>query len=369
MSVGKPRLSKTISILVAVVITVLSILGLYIQTGYVRYTDAGWGPATTLYSASIQLQNTSIVAQLQTDQQTRALAYDPSNDMIYVATTEGSEGAIDVISNSNHSIAAAINFPEGIPSVLVFDDAYNNLYAYDSTHGDNIYVINTSTNKITGNVSTGINGTIGGAVYDPINRDLYVAGGTANSLIVVSTITNRVFQSINVGGNPIFVVYDQTNGYIYVQSGATGESVRSSTITIVSPLALIPAISNAIISTLNFSAEGNGICYDQDTGDIYAIMNYPAAISEISSQTNKVMSTIFLPFGFGLNDASRILYDGPRQLLLVRGNNSLLEFNSSSVSFLKGFELTGLNVVSVNTANGYVYASLISANEVLELAP
>lgn len=366
MTAEKRRVLKTVAIFVAVVITVLSIVGLYIQTGYVRYTDVGWGPTTSLDSSFTEFRYASIVTQFQTEQLVRSLAYDPSNNMIYAATTEG---AIYVISNSNHSMIASIKFPEGIPSVMVFDTTYNNLYAYDSTLGDRIFVINTTTNKIMGNISTGVSGTIGGAAYDPINQDLYVAGGTANSLIIVSTATDSVYQSVSVESNPLFVAYDQTNGYIYVQSGVTGNSLHSSTITIISPLALIPAVSNTVISTLKFSAEGNGICYDQDTGDIYAMMNYPAAISQISSQTNKPSSTIFLPSSIIIDDTSRILYDGPSQLMLVRGENSLLEFNSSSASFLKGFELQGSDAVAVNTANGYIYASLISASGVLELAP
>lgn len=356
-------------IVATIAITVLSIVGLYIQTGYVRYTDVSWGQNTTIDASSIEFQSASIIAQVQTNQPTRLVAYDPSNDLIYAATTNGTIGSIDAISDSNHSLVASINLPEGVPSVLIFDGAYDNLYAYDSNLGNRIYVIDTSTNRITGNISTGVNGTIGGAVYDPINQDLYVAGGTSNSLIIISTNTDSIYQSINIGGNPTFVAYDPSNGYIYVQSGETGGSVHSSTVTIVSPLALIPAISNTIVSTLRFPAVGNGICYNQDTGDIYAMMNYPVAISEISSQTNKPTSTIFLPSSIGANGSSLILYDGPMQLLLVSSGNSLLEFNSSTASFVKALTLPGSSAVSVNPLNGYLYASLISASVILVLVP
>ena len=343
-------------------------MGLYVQSGYVQVTMVDWGSTTSIDSSAVSLQKANILSAIQTQLQPTAIAYDPDNGMIYVSTSNGSKGTIDVISASNNSVVTSIQFPERNPSVMVFDDNYSNLYAYDSSGGDHIYVINTGTNEITSNISTGAKGTIGGAAFDPVNKDLYIAGGTTNSLIVISTATGKVLQTVGIQGNPTFVTYSPSNGYIYVE---TAESNQSSTITIISPLALIPAVSNTIVSTIRLPASGVGICYVPLTGGVYALTNYPAAISEISSQTGKPSSSVFLSSSVSLGAASGVVYDQLNKILIITtGNDSVIEFSPLLNSVRVGLELPPLSgAVAINTANGNIYAPSHSLSEVLEFSP
>lgn len=364
--IRKSGLSKAISILIAAAITILSIVGLYVQTGYVRISTVGWGSTTT--SDSIQFQIPRILDEIQVSSSPSSVAYDQDNGMLYVSRSGGTAAAIDVISDTNHSISSTINLPGNDPSFLLFDSNYSHLYAYDRSSGDYIYVINPDTNQITGNISTGVDGLIGDAVYDPANQDIYLAGGSSNSLIVISTETNSVFQTVSIKGNPSFVAYDQSNGYIYV--AGRGSESHPSAITIISPLALIPAIANDVVLTLKLPANIGGICYVPDTQNVYVLTNSPAAISAISGQTNKPISTIFLPSTLSLGSASDIVYDQPNQLLLIStGNNSLVEFNPSANTLERILAIPPLsNILSVNPVNGNFYTSY-SQNEIFEVAP
>lgn len=299
------------------------------------------------------------------------MAFDPNNRMIYVSTGNGSQSAIDVISDSNNTIVATIPFPEKNPSVMVFDGSYSHLYVYDSSKGDLVYIINPAINKIVGSISTGTTGVIGDAVFDPLNQDLYIAGGTTNSVIVISTTSNKVVQTVSLQGNPSFVAFAPTTGYIYVETqNMVGGSQFTNTVTIINPLTTIPALPNTIVSTLELPASGAGICYDSRTGNIYALRSSPATIDVIGSQTNSITYTVGLPSNISLGARSNTVYDQVSQsLFMITGNNIVAEFNPKTNS-IGGLELPSQSgAIMIDTANGNVYATLPATSEVIEFSP
>lgn len=372
MSNRNHGLSKILAILIAAAVTVASVVGLYIQTGYVRVTPVDWGSTTSVDLSNISPQTASILSTIHTSFQPTALAYDPNNGMIYVSTSNGLEGVIDVISDSTKSITSIIRFPMPDPSVLVFDDTYSNLYAYDSIEGKSIYVINPNTNEIISNMSLGVSGKIGNAAFDPINQELFVAGGSTNSLIIVDTQTGKVVDTLTIKGNPTFVSYAQNSGYVYVETENSISGSRDpGVITIIDPLALIPAIANTIVSTIRLPATGAGMIYDPDVQNVFALTDYPAAISVMNSQANGFASSVFFPFNFGSGSIPGMAYDQLNQrFLFLTYNGSLIEFNPDTNTVTGVLQLSAVNgAISVNTLNGNIYAISPSTNELLEFSP
>ena len=365
-------LSKILAILIASAVTVASVVGLYLQTGYVRVTPVDWGSTTSVDWSTISPQTANILGSIHTSFQPTALAYDPNNGMIYVSTSNGSEGVIDVISDSTKSVTSTIRFPMPDPSVLVFDNTYNNLYAYDSSEGKSIYVINPNTNEIISNMSLGVSAKIGNAVFVPINQELYVAGGATNSLIIVSTQTGKVVETLTIKGNPTFVSYAQNSGFVYVETeNSISGSREPGVITIINPLALIPAIANTIVSTIRLPATGAGMIYDPDAQNIFVVTNYPAAISIMNSQTTGFASSVFFTFDFDSGTIPGMAYDQVIQrFLLLTYNGSLIEFDPATNTVTGVLQLSAVNgAISVNTLSGNIYAISQSTNELLEFSP
>lgn len=289
--------------------------------------------------------------------------------MVYVSTGNGSRSAIDVISDSTNNIVATIPFPERNSSVLVFDASYANLYVYDSTRGDFVYIIDPAANKITGNISTVTSGVIGGAVFDPNNQALYIAGGTTNSVIVISTISNKVVQTVSVQGNPSFVAFSPSSGYVYVesQSMASGSQI-SNAVTVINPITTIPAVTNTIISVIDLPSSGAGITYI--SGNIFALTNSPATIVVMDSQTNYISYSLVLPPGISFGSSSDMVYDQSSGLLFMNaGNDDLTEFNPETNS-IGGLHLPSqIGAIAIDTVNGNVYAYVSAANEVALFSP
>ena len=364
-------IARGLAITLLLVMVALVLVGVYVGSGYMRVPQnaSSLTSTTGVVSSATPFQKADILSVIPTSLQPIAVAFDPNNRMVYVSTGNGFPPAIDVISDSSNTIVATIHFPEQNPSVLVFDNSYSNLYAYASGYGDLIYVINPATNQITGNISTGTSGVFGGAIFDPNNQDLYVAGGSTNSVLVISTAIDKVVQTFSIQGNPSFVTYDPTNGYVYVETqNIIVGSEYSNTVTVINGL------GNTIVSTVQLQeANGGGICYVSGTGNVYALTTGPssAVISVISGQTNSLSSSIVLPHNVFFDVSSNMVYDQLNQLMfMTTGNNNVTEFNPATNSFAGGLQLPAQSdEITVDTANGNIYVTAVAPDEVLELSP
>jgi len=206
---------------------------------------------------------------LSTDAQVSAIAYDPANRDMYVATVPiNSEydgaGVLQVFNaTSGQLVNASIGVgpaPMGllyvpatqtiwVSSVAYYDIdvissatnevvatlAYDQLYgpwgmAYDPANGDvyvagvflsNIYVLNATTGDLLG-FSIGDPLDYGYVVYDPVNQLLYAYGAglmsQGTSLEVISGVTQSPVASITMpdGTRPVAAVVDPTTGNLWV---------------------------------------------------------------------------------------------------------------------------------------------------------
>ena len=165
------------------------------------------------------------------DKSQKKIAYDPSNGYINVVY-RGSNN-ISVINVANNEIIAnlSLGLTWGVTGPLVssepLDIAYdpsNNYLYLANTIGNSLILINGTTNTVVSNIKVGI--FPGGLAFDPTNDYLYVTdfyysdrpwpeglGNTSsNTVFVISSITNKIIANISVGLDPIEVAVDTLNG-------------------------------------------------------------------------------------------------------------------------------------------------------------
>jgi YVTN family beta-propeller protein len=150
--------------------------------------------------------------------------YDSANGDIYVSDfADFSPGTVSVISGANNSVIATIPVSPG-PSQLAFDPDNGDIYVqnvYVNPGGPlcpnygpcfpeegfvDVDVISGANNTVVANVN-GLPFSPGGALFDPLNGDVYISGnyvitgGYALSIAVISGSTNAVVAGIATATN------------------------------------------------------------------------------------------------------------------------------------------------------------------------
>jgi YVTN family beta-propeller protein len=100
------------------------------------------------------------------------------------------------------------------PNELTYDFINDYLYVSAGFGANVVYVIDTSFNKLIGNVSVGLAPV--GVAFNRASAYIYVANSESNSVSVINNETNKVVQNITVGNMPSGIGYDLNSHFIYV---------------------------------------------------------------------------------------------------------------------------------------------------------
>ena len=284
------------------------------------------------------------------------LAYDPSNNYIYVANYGA--GTVSVISGTNNTVISTVSVgtnPHGV--------------AYDSSNGY-IYVANSGSGTVSVISGTTVVNTISGlsapegVAYDASNNYIYVS--TINTslcydpgYVAVISGTNTVISTVSVGNNPYGVAYDSSNGYIYVANdGSNSVSVISGT-------------NNTVISTVSVGDSPDdkeyspwGVAYDPSNNYIYvAEHNSPGAVTVISG------TSVVTRISVGIYPDA-LAYDSLNNYIYVANSGS------GTVSVISGTTvvntISGLSApegVAYDSSNGYIYVANDGSNSVSYIMP
>jgi len=271
----------------------------------------------------------TVIANYQLIIQIRGLAYDPNTGSIY--GTDSEVGQIFVFDALNNSLVYIANttypFPIGItvdyydgyiyvshpfnstitvyndtsfasvanittgfesnPSSLLYDPNNNLVYYVDSYHGI-VGIINPKTNKIIGNVSTGIiyNGLYfeDSITLDTKNNLIYVVGDSKNVICsqnsvcynkglisVINASSNTLITQINLGISPGQILYDSLNNFVYYASTYEGK------------VYVFNASSYKVIGQIYVGKPVEGLILDIQNGYVYATdLNFGALNGEVS---------------------------------------------------------------------------------------
>ena len=151
-------------------------------------------------------------------------AYDSENKYVYLVVQDG----VTVINGSSLSVVARISTPAVGYAAADFYDPQNGLLYVSSYGGNNITVVNTTTDSVAGTIDAKAYAGFGFAL-DSENGLLYEAM-TSQNVSVFDPAQNALLGSISYGStSPDAIAYDGDNGLIYVANGGWD------TITIITP--------------------------------------------------------------------------------------------------------------------------------------
>jgi YVTN family beta-propeller protein len=168
---------------------------------------------------------------------------------------------------------------------------------------------------------TTINVTVGKSpgpmVYDPSNGYVYVWNTGSHNISVISGVTNTVITSIRVKGVASSLIYCPSNEEVYAASSYN--------------LSIINGTSNTVVKIVKGPSAGFGsAAYDPTNGAVYytplGVTQYPSNLSKINKATNKLT---LIPVG---SSAAGVIYDPATRSIVVSNfdTNSLSVVNSST---------------------------------------
>ena len=185
-----------------------------------------------------------------------AIAYDPSNNLIY--TADSASDTVSVIDAASDKVIT--NIPVGIdPTAIVYDSVNSNIYVAD-TGSNNIVEVSTEDNSIVVTIDVGLQPS--GIAFDQANRELYVSNSGSDTVSVIDTNSNTVVATIDVGINPTSIAYDPINGEVYVaNSGSTDESSNI--------VSVIDAATNEVVNDITVGSDPTFVTVDTNNGEVF----------------------------------------------------------------------------------------------------
>ncbi len=311
----------------------------------------------------------AVVATITVGSDPQALAFDATDNKMFVANQAGGGTASDpgnltIINPTTNTISGWISLPYSStygapgPNSLAYDSANGELYVVD---GNNMHlsVFNAATNA---NLSwlplTASAGLSGALALDSNSGTLFMVSYDNQSVYTIDTASNTLtgnFYTEPANANllqlPQQECFDPANGDLYVgQQNALGTS---------SPADLVVdnAASHAFITNFT-TASSEGTCvYDSTNGDIYAVGGTGNLVMVINGATNTLTTTMTYT---GSTGAAGIAFD-PTNGYLYTADSS-----SSTVHVIDGATNTVLGSIPVandpqaiafDSVNGDIYVA------------
>jgi gliding motility-associated-like protein len=268
-----------------------------------------------------------------------------SNQLLCASTSTapialtGTSNTVFTWLNDNISIGLA---PAGGGIVIPSFTAFNNgttavtanitvtpmpvVYAYVANYGvpllnpGNVSVVNTATNTVVSNITTGSNPF--GVSVNPDGSKVLVTNFGSNTVSVISTVTNTVIATITVGSQPMGIVASPDGSKVYVVN-------QGSLLTpgIPGTLSVIDAATNTVIATVTLALQPQGVCISPDGSKVYVANVNSNNVSVINTTTNTVSTVI----GVGIQPITvTIAPDGNRLYVPNFGNNNVSVINTAT---------------------------------------
>jgi YVTN family beta-propeller protein len=209
-----------------------------------------------------------------------------------------------------------------------------------------------------------ITSVIGGLAYDPLSHAVYVAidnfPATASIVSVIDDTSNTVVASINAGLSPLGLAYDPVYDEIWVTHFSIEANSYSNFVTAISGTSHM-VVANVTVGALG--ARPTGILYDDSNGDIYVADAGSNQVSVISPATKMVIATIPVR----LLAPEGLIYDQANNEILVSNQfppgygiyptNVVSVIDAGSNTLLGNFTLGYNPTDGVYATNGYLYVT------------
>jgi len=292
------------------------------------------GPYTTGGSSDLVVMDPitgSVVADIPLAEPAMGITYDPANAHVYV-TLQGAGGygpAVAVVDTQTNQVSNIIPLPENSPGVqtfvfltfisiprpdeITYDPQNGNLYV-GTINANLVYVISGATNSLIDTIQTPIADYNPESItYDSSNGALYVAAETGVGL-AINGLTNQITAAYVLQGLPADALYDPLNKDVYVNSISQGSVYVISSLTGRVVATLWPGDPYVALPV----ALGSSMALDPVSGMIYLTNPDMSKVSVIDGATNTITRTISFPSD--LNNTyvpDGIVYDSSNGYLYV----------------------------------------------------
>lgn len=191
---------------------------------------------------------------------------------------------------------------------LNVDSAAKRLYV---THGTEIVVIDTTTNKIVGKI-TDTPRVHGIAIVSDLGRGFTTNGGE-NKASIIDLKTLATISKVETGANPDAVTYDSARKEIYTFNGARAGGYNAT---------VIDAAKGTVVATIDLGDKPEAGQVDPAMGRVFVNLEIKSMVAVIDTATHKKIAEWPItpadePTGMAIDTASKRLFVGGEKLALV----------------------------------------------------
>ncbi len=251
-------------------------------------------------------------------------------------------------------------------------DSYDNLL-YISLSNGTITVLNPVTHLEIANVQIGF-----GSKSFALNSDnnfLYISSSISNTVTIVNTENFSVVKTLNVGQDPVSIIYCQQTADIYVlNANSWNVSVFTGN--------GVPVTSISIYHGYFFGV-GRTMVYDKVTGDLYISFSSVKLMDAVNIKNNTSDGSIKGPSSNIIFDpvTCNIIGGGANQvydpvdenIFLTNYNSGNITVVNASTEFLEGQINVGaeINSITLDSSNGVIYGVSANSNNIymVKLSP
>ena len=255
---------------------------------------------------------------IELNNSTKGLAFDPGLGELFVGKAYCAwslfgfclivDGAVVIVDSATGQGLAWVGLPS-VPSGVAFDPVQGELYV--ALPGlDQVAILSTSTNTLTGNVTVGTSPTA--LAYDTGTGQIFVANFGSDNVSVVNASTHAVVANVAVGNGPVAVEYDRGQHEIFVADrDADNVSVVSDQ-------------SDLVVANLSLGYAPLGLAYVDRHSEVVVVgaNNTSGFASVVDDHSNTITATIATDVDPGGDWFDAVVYDEAKDLLFVTNSAS-----------------------------------------------
>ncbi|MCL5786760.1 MAG: YncE family protein [Candidatus Marsarchaeota archaeon] len=327
-----------------------------INSGQAVTFSSAWSGGTTDYTAKLYSSTTSTCNTGSTLVQTLSSLTSGSALFSSVSPTSTTYYCIFVTDSATTSYSLSASIPSGFsnPSEAAFSPS--GAYAYITNfYSNNVMIINTSTNTVTGSITSGAFNNPTSAAFLASGAYAYVTNHGSNNVVIINTATNTVTGSITSGFDaPIRIAFSPSGTYAYVSNGNSANVVIINTATNTVTGAITPGF-----------AIPEGIAFSPSGAYAYVANFHSSNVVIVNTATNTVTGSIL----YGFSNPRRIAFSpsGTYAYVTNYGSDNIVIINTAT-NTVTGAITPGLNSpqgMAFSPSGTYAYVTNTGSNNVI----
>jgi len=248
------------------------------------------------------------------------------NNSTYI--TYPSNFSVEVIDNTTNTLSTSIVlFSGSIPQDLSLDTLNNKMYITATGFlGGILYYIDCTTNTINTSLLVSEPREL---TFDSINNRMYVTSYSGNNVSVVDTSTDTLLTTISVGNNPTSVDYDVNTGRVFVLNEADNT------------ISVIDSFSNTITNTISGLTNMTKCVVNPNNNTLYVLRgpdNEVSTYNTISLSSGTTISVGDLPRTLTFDSTYVYVgnYNDDTITVINSNTNTVVKTNSVSPKLITG---------------------------------